>query len=566
MRFSTRAFLSSFVPFAALLLASFWLIRNSVLSTVREGIRASLRDTHASVVRSQTKSETHNRRLLRVLGENATIKAGLRLFTTEPDSQEARFTLIDQLGELAQNHGFDLLAIADPDGKPIGGVMRSGEEWVTLNKDDSVVSPKDSRWAGRNGIYPVGKQTFQLSSVPVNLGDEQVGILTVGEGFDFGDFTAPTVLSRNGAVIQSGLTGVQPSEVEAALDACRPGAECELHLQGRLYLSLPVESLPLGEGFTLRSFQDVDAANRPVQHLLTQVFLVSGIGALLAALVLSTLSSRAVVQPIASVVRQLRQSEQTLDLPDFREHPSSIPEIRELASAFQRAATAVREGREGLRHAYIGFIGSLASALDARDRYTAGHSDRVSQMATITARRMNLAEDQVEIIRIGALLHDIGKIGVPDQVLQKPGALTPEEFDLIKLHPTIGRRILEPVGGFEDYLPIVELHHENWDGSGYPHGLAGEAVPIGARIVHVVDAYDAMTTDRPYRLGMSHIQAVGLLRKLSGTVYDPIAVEVFLDWRTDDDLPVDTTTSIHRLATALAPAPATREVSMDQPV
>src|SRR5439155_16571446 len=156
--------------------------------------------------------------------------------------------------------------------------------------------------------------------------------------------------------------------------------------------------------------------------------------------------------------------------------------------------------------AYVEFVGSLASALEARDGYTAGHSGRVSEHACAIAKVLKVSEEEMDIIRLGALLHDIGKIGVADHVLQKPGRLTKQERALIQQHPAIGRRILEGVRGFEPYLSTVELHHENWDGTGYPLGLRGDATPLSARIVHVADAYDAMTTDRPYRQGMNHEQ------------------------------------------------------------
>ena len=126
---------------------------------------------------------------------------------------------------------------------------------------------------------------------------------------------------------------------------------------------------------------------------------------------------------------------------------------------------------------------------------------------------LGVARDDLEDIRIGALLHDIGKIGISDTLLQKTGRLTEEEFSTIRQHPEIGRRILEGVHGFAPYLGAVELHHENWDGTGYPRGLSGDATPLAARIVHVVDAYDAMTTDRqPYRRGMSHDEAFSILQ------------------------------------------------------
>jgi HD-GYP domain-containing protein (c-di-GMP phosphodiesterase class II) len=195
--------------------------------------------------------------------------------------------------------------------------------------------------------------------------------------------------------------------------------------------------------------------------------------------------------------------------------------------AFNRAAASVRDGRERLQAAYVQFIGSLANALDARDPYTSGHSARVSEFACAIGRLLPLDRESLEQIRIGALLHDIGKIGISDQVLQKPGQLTREEFDIIKQHPSIGRRILEGVSGFEPYLASVELHHENWDGTGYPRGLAGEDVPLAARIIHIADAYDAMTSDRPYRRGMSHRRAMAILAECAGTQFDPHLVAAF---------------------------------------
>ncbi len=135
--------------------------------------------------------------------------------------------------------------------------------------------------------------------------------------------------------------------------------------------------------------------------------------------------------------------------------------------------------------------------------------------------------DDLEIVRVGALLHDLGKIGISDLVLQKPGRLTPEETELIQQHPVIGKRILENVQGLEAYLGIVELHHENLNGTGYPHGLKGEETPLYARIVKVADAYDAMTSDRPYRRGKSHAEAIAVLRSVSGSEMDPLVVEAF---------------------------------------
>ena len=240
-------------------------------------------------------------------------------------------------------------------------------------------------------------------------------------------------------------------------------------------------------------------------------------------------ASSSIVKPLAAIVAHLRPAVSTGKLEELEGTPSSILEIRDLAEIYNRAAVSVRAAGENLEAAYLEFVGSMANALDARDPYTAGHSSRVSELSSATAAALGLPPEEVERIRIGALLHDVGKIGISDTVLQKPGRLTDEEFALVKQHPVIGRRILEGVQGFAPYLAAVELHHENWNGTGYPKGQSGEETPIEARIIHVSDAYDAMTTDRSYRHGMGHERAITILIENAGTQFDPQIVEVFIN-------------------------------------
>jgi HD-GYP domain-containing protein (c-di-GMP phosphodiesterase class II) len=519
MRFATRTFLFSFVPFVLLLLASFWAMQKLVEHTVRDSLRSSLRQTHASVARVRSNSELQNSRFLKILGENATLKAGLQLLLAAPKSLEARRTVDDQLREICEKLSFDFLLVSDPDGSPLAGVMRVGEQLVGM--DIARIRPP------QRGFLSVGERAYQVVSTPIDQGDENIGILSVGAPFDFSEFTTPAVLTRHGKVLKSSIPGIAPEEVEAALKNCKDQAECEMRLRGETYISLPMNSIYFGEGYVLRSLQSIDAATGPVQGILRNVFGIAGFGALLATALISVLSAQSIVRPIAGVVAHLRESERTGLLPEFKADPARIQEIRDLTESFNRAASAIREARESLYRAYVEFVGSLASALDARDRYTAGHSRRVSELSCAIARALQVKPKELDDIRIGALLHDIGKIGIADEVLQKPGKLNNEEFALIQQHPTIGRRILEGVHGFQDYLPIVELHHENWNGSGYPLGLHCEATPLGARIVHVADAYDAMTSDRPYRRGMSHEQAIRTLQQYAGTQFDPEIVPVF---------------------------------------
>ena len=224
----------------------------------------------------------------------------------------------------------------------------------------------------------------------------------------------------------------------------------------------------------------------------------------------------------------VKESERSGKLaPCFPEN-SLLPEVNRLSAALNRAACSILASRGDLDRAYLQFVETMAQALDARDPYTAGHSLRVAAYSHALALEMGLPAEDAKTIRIAAQLHDIGKIGIPDAVLQKPGRLTPEEYGLIKLHPQIGRRILEKVGHFDRLLAVVELHHENHDGTGYPFGLEGANVPISARIVHVADAFDAMTTNRSYRSARPVPDALNEIEIHTGRMFDPAAAKLFV--------------------------------------
>ena len=173
----------------------------------------------------------------------------------------------------------------------------------------------------------------------------------------------------------------------------------------------------------------------------------------------------------------------------------------------------------------IGTVRSLVQSLEDRDSYTKGHSDRVAAMA----EAVGYTPEALRKLHLTGVLHDIGKIGVSDIGLNKPGRLTDEEFDQIKQHPTIGYQILKPVESLSYVLDGVLHHHENFDGTGYPHGLAGEEIPLDARILAVADAFDAMTSDRPYRAGLPVEKAQSILKEGSGTQWDAEIIQAFFD-------------------------------------
>jgi putative nucleotidyltransferase with HDIG domain len=204
--------------------------------------------------------------------------------------------------------------------------------------------------------------------------------------------------------------------------------------------------------------------------------------------------------------------------------------LEQLLSSQFRLLLKERERLETEGQMMLASITALAEALEARDPYTRGHSDAVAEIAVGIARCMGLEEQELDNLRIGGRLHDIGKIGVPDDILLKPGRLTDEEFAVIKRHPTVGAGILAPIPSLAEVLPVVEQHHEHFDGNGYPRGLAGESISLNARITGVADCYDALTSDRPYRQGMSHEEALAIIRQLRGSQLCPDCVDAFIGW------------------------------------
>lgn len=173
-------------------------------------------------------------------------------------------------------------------------------------------------------------------------------------------------------------------------------------------------------------------------------------------------------------------------------------------------------------------IGSLAMAIEAKDRYTRKHVNRVREYAVRLGEKLGITPDELEAVRIASLLHDIGKIGIPESILCKPGKLTSDEFEIIKSHVDIGAAILERINFPWPVAPVVRTHHERWDGLGYPRGLRGEDIPVGGRIISLVDVYDALTSDRPYRSAITREQAIQILRAGSGSQFDPVVVETFI--------------------------------------
>jgi hypothetical protein len=183
---------------------------------------------------------------------------------------------------------------------------------------------------------------------------------------------------------------------------------------------------------------------------------------------------------------------------------------------------------EHLEETFVSTVEALANALEANDQYTSSHARWICDMSLHVGVELGLGARALKRLELGALFHDIGKIGVPSEILRKPGPLTAEERVIMEQHPVLGERILAPIERLGDVRPVVRACHERWDGHGYPDGLAGEGIPVEARIIFVCDAFHAMTTDRPYRRALSDEEACRRLRAAAGTQFDPAAVEAFV--------------------------------------
>lgn len=256
----------------------------------------------------------------------------------------------------------------------------------------------------------------------------------------------------------------------------------------------------------------------------------SGVLVIILSLLVGVFSAKSITRPIDQLTRTARSIAQR----DFTQRADirSRTEIGELAQTFNRMAEDIQHyigdlqaASEQNRQLFMDSIEMIAAAVDAKDPYTKGHSGRVSQYSVILAKELGLPEDEVGKIRISATLHDVGKIGIEDRVLKKPGALSNEEFEIMKRHTVMGYEIVRQVKQLAEMLPGIRWHHEGLNGKGYPDGIKGDEIPLMARVISVADTFDAITTDRPYQAGRDFRQALEIIRKHAGSKYDPVVVD-----------------------------------------
>lgn len=208
--------------------------------------------------------------------------------------------------------------------------------------------------------------------------------------------------------------------------------------------------------------------------------------------------------------------------------PETVESITMLADQVGIALHSVREFEEKEK-IFLGILIALTRAIDAKSKWTSGHSERVAQYSEEIGIRLNLPEQEIRVLTISAILHDIGKIGVSEIILDKPARLSDEEFDVIKTHPREGARIVSDIPAYDKILPGILYHHEHWDGGGYPEGLKGADIPLNSRIITIADVFDAITADRPYRKGINPDEAITFLKNNNSVLFDPDIVKIFIE-------------------------------------
>jgi HD-GYP domain-containing protein (c-di-GMP phosphodiesterase class II) len=280
------------------------------------------------------------------------------------------------------------------------------------------------------------------------------------------------------------------------------------------------------------AMQDESAALASVGDMRTQTMFVSLIAAALALLIGFFFADK-----LTRPVSELANGAQRIAAGDFSQRVKIYgrTELADLGSSFNQMTDQIerfigdlqRSAAEN-RELFLGTVKALAAAIDGKDPYTRGHSERVSRFSVATAQALGLPLDEIEKIRVSALLHDVGKIGIDDRVLKKPAALDDEEFELMKSHPQKGYKIMSQIPAMKEFLPGMYMHHEMINGQGYPQGLQGDEIPMQARVVSVADTFDAMTTERPYQRAMDLEAALTRLKSFIGTRYDARVVAAFI--------------------------------------
>jgi putative nucleotidyltransferase with HDIG domain len=528
-RFVVRTLVATLATVAFVLSAVLLVVTFSVRDHVRRSVVEKLETGQRLLATLEARRADDLRTQVATLAESPTLKAALDTYQAErrTATEAVRAQLIAsierELDKVAARLDSDVLAARDDEGIVLAVAGRRAADWTPARRRDAA----DAGDAGDGTLLALGAGLFRAVTVPVTLQGTVLGTLQLAHALDDRYATelsalsgARTLIVADGRVLATTLPGATAALLTpATLETLAAGELTTLGGSEHAVRPLLQES-----GAAVYVLDSIEAAARPLVRSSLQTMAVIALGAFLLAGAASLRLARAISRPIDTLSTSLAEMTRARAFDRPLPPSSDSLEVDSLTTAFNTMMESIREAEAETLSAYLEAIRALAMALDARDPYTAGHSERVSALSVAIGRKLGLDAPTLEVLRLGALLHDIGKIGIGDDVLRKPGPLTPAEYDVIKGHPTVGSRILRSVRFLEPHLPIVELHHERPDGTGYPNGLRGDEIPILARIVHVADAFDAITSARAYRPARDYAAGLSELQRCAGTDFDPDVV------------------------------------------
>ena len=518
----------AFITVAVLLGVVFVVATLSVRNQVRQTVALNLESTQRLFATVETRRQRELHAQAETLADNATLKAALDTYQAETRANRAivRADLLETidlvLEKVAARVDSDAIVLVDTRHIALAAAGRMADRWPRGRLVSLVASKAPDSIDSFDGVGRMGDSVFRVVTVPLLLDDATIGTLYVATSLDQKYAQELERLAGNRvAIVSDGLvlaTTLSPRaarQFESAV-AVATAVDGTIALDGESYAFRRLVAVGDTVFYALGSIDESSqAAMRDAMQSLALIAVLgiglAGVGSLWLARLLS--------EPIGALSKSLAAMAAAHNVSARLPVTGSSRELDTLTETFNALMASVAEAEAQTQAAYTGAIRALATALDARDPYTAGHSDRVSALSVAICKQLNLPPKDIEVVRLGALLHDIGKIGVPDDVLSKPGALTAAEFDIIKQHPVIGARMLRSVPFLVPHIPIVELHHERPDGHGYPKGLRGDDIPLDARIVHVADAYDAMTSARAYRSARPAAEALHELWRCAGTQF-----------------------------------------------
>jgi putative nucleotidyltransferase with HDIG domain len=506
-----------------LLLIVFAVAFYTVRSGIRDSVTSNLESTQGLFEALEGRRQVDLQRQAATLAESSTLKAAIDTYIAEAASNDAAgrqqllTTITRELERVAARVESDAIVAVDGRQTTLAAAGPFASSWPlggTAALAPATVATEDA-------VARVGENTFRILPVPLLIDDERIGSLYLATRLDAHLAQELDTLARAKiAIVSDGrllaTTLSQPASADLLASPVLTASRGEVVLNGESFAFRRVVQLVDASFYALSS---IDVPVRVAMNKILWTFILTGLGAALLALGVSFSLARSLSTPIGHLSAALAHMAATHLVEGRLALTGSSRELDTLTQTFNDLMSSIGEAEAQTEAAYTGAIRALAAALDARDPYTAGHSERVSVVSVAIGRQLGLAGEAVEIVRLGALLHDIGKIGIPDDVLRKPGALTAAEYDTIKQHPVLGAIILRSVPFLARHLEIVELHHERPDGRGYPYGLRGDAIPLAARIVHVADAYDAMTSARAYRRARPAGDALRELWRCAGTEF-----------------------------------------------